>query len=142
MAEPLNYNLSLSLRKAGFNEPCDMYYGLGHEKNDYKRLQYFKKHSIEGNEIATDDNLFPIKKRNSDLAVPVAPTIQDVVDWLYKEHRLWLSVDINLFNNTFECKLKTKKQGLLYKKGEFENSYNAYEHGITYCIDIISGSDE
>jgi hypothetical protein len=65
----------------------------------------------------------------------VAPTISDVVMWLYKEHGIWISVfstdDVTMFSYKISC-----RQGHNYSPN-FNSPTEAYEAAIVYTLNNL-----
>jgi len=77
-----------------------------------------------------------------------APSISEVVMWLYKKHGIWISVYImdkwlpngNDREQLFDYSLKQMKLGLIdipKKPEEFNSPTEAYEAAIKYSLDKI-----
>ena len=70
-----------------------------------------------------------------------APTIGEVVDWLFEEHLLWISVDYNPENGQyFYCirrklyRLKLNNKTIYYNH---DSLIELYEAAITYCLNKL-----
>ena len=64
-----------------------------------------------------------------------APTIADVVMWLYENHGIWISV-IMTYPETFEYSIvkldSTKELAIIHQ--QLKSPIEAYEAGINYCL--------
>ena len=76
-----------------------------------------------------------------------APTVAEVVMWLYEKHGIWISIDIR--GDYFKLKIINKKSpigdGYLSDcNGKLLNSpTEAYEAAITYCLEnLIQGGNK
>lgn len=74
MNTPVNFELAKLLSKKGYNEPtldAYVYRGIEHQDSSYKGI-------LTKNKLICDIS---------------APTIADVVMWLYEKHGIWITVD-------------------------------------------------
>ncbi len=117
MTQPVNFKLAKFLKQKGFNKPTIMAYEYRfaeHESSNYKGMLT--------NKILQCDIL--------------APTISEVVEWLYEKYDLWLWVEQKHTTNKFEWICKYKHKGL-YKDFEislYDTHTEAFEKGIKYVI--------
>ena len=127
MNTPVNFEIAKLLKEKGFNEMCRQFWGYD---------------STEEENILIGENspTFINNRRNDDIA---APTIAEVVMWLYEKHGLWISVGIDtIFNKGKFCILLYKNRGLSLEHFPIENDkfspYNspkeAYEAAIEYTL--------
>jgi hypothetical protein len=108
---PVNFELAKLLKEKGFDKKVRMHY--------------------ESNGNRFFDNI-PCNFNNVEL-ICSAPTIAEVVMWLYEKHGIWVSVlpteDITMFS----YKIKSKF-GLLNNSQNFNSPTEAYEAAIEYCL--------
>jgi hypothetical protein len=155
MNTPVNFKLAKLLKEKGYNEPCVMKYSLGLEKDNYTQLQYHLDYSCTYIKIPIQDNFFALKLSNEDHShAPSAPTISDVLSWLYDKHKIWVSVDFAIkssVGNGFGSKISQRNNNVLVIPKSifddrnfssmdlhFEASYKspteAYESSIEYIL--------
>lgn len=86
----INFELAKLLKEKGFNEPCDNHYsqalfeGTNPDWEGVFPKYYVFKHS---------NYYYNSKPNNNDLWFECsAPTIAHVLDWLYKEHGIWVFI--------------------------------------------------
>ena len=81
MNKEVNFETAKLLKEKEFDEPCTYYY----------ELEYA--HLYPENTIHTWDPRFKTKFKNSyQWEKAAAPTIADVVMWLYEKHGIWIGV--------------------------------------------------
>lgn len=116
MNTPVNFELAKLLSKKGYNEPtldAYVYRGIEHQDSSYKG-------------ILTKDKLI------CDIS---APTIADVVMWLYEKHKIWLSVKWE--DNAYRCTIQstTSRYRNVYNiLPNFSSPTKAYEAALLYTF--------
>ncbi len=91
-----------------------------------------------GGFIPIVDNFFPLKKRNSDHPhVPSAPTISEVVMWIYKNNGIWINVFQNYGFLTFSIMLNKNGDVINNIIKEFNLPSEAYEYAIYYVLNNL-----
>ena len=78
MNKPISYSLAKLLKEKEFDEPCIYRY----RKNELQSYTVIKEHKYNSQPISL-----------SDIS---APTVADVIMWLYKKHQIWISVNVNI----------------------------------------------
>ena len=72
-----------------------------------------------------------------------APTIAEVVMWLYEKHGIWISViDVSPSHILWEYQISKKEVGLIYSSGQYPTQHNyspteAYEAAIEYTLNNL-----
>ena len=71
-----------------------------------------------------------------------APTISDVVMWLYEEHKLWIYIiyEKGLFHNNIEDTTHTalfEEDCRVFNMCNYKTPTEAYEAAIKYCLENI-----
>ena len=129
MNKEVNFKIAKLLKEKGFNEEVRDYYG---EKDGvFYHSQYYR------------DNISINEKHKGFVT---APTIAEVVMWLYEKHGIWISVDIGMTG--FYGHYKVNPQNTLpsnLKQGWANDQDNpaksiteAYEAAIKYVLkDLI-----
>ena len=64
-----------------------------------------------------------------------APTVADVVMWLYKNHKIWISVDPEIDTNTWFHTITHGKSITAF--GNYSGPIEAYEKGIEHILNDI-----
>ena len=78
MQEQLNLEIAKLLDKKGFNEPCRyLRIGVSYSIRNQKKGQLFEKRVVS---MLKPANMF------------LAPTLTEVVMWLYKKHKIWIRI--------------------------------------------------
>ena len=108
MNTPVSFPLAKVLKEKGFDEVSQKWY------------------SVEGGCYFIDEF------NNNRGFVPTyeceAPTISDVVMWLYKNHKIWISVDPENDTNTWFHTITHGKSTTVF--GNYSSLTEAYEAGI------------
>ena len=67
-----------------------------------------------------------------------APTIVEVIMWLYEKHGIWISVEQNIYENKFDYLITQRKANSWYVKSNDELVFNspteAYEAAIEFTL--------
>ena len=122
MNTPVSLEIAKLLKEKGFNEEVRDYY----EEKDgtFYYSQYFR------------DNISINEKHNGFVT---APTIAEVVMWLYEKHGIWINVtsDYNRFR-TWQYRITNRnkmigKDGIIYNEG-FNSPTKAYSQAIEYTL--------
>lgn len=126
----VNFEIAKLLRDKEYNLPCNYFYSDG----EYTQAAYFRNHN------------------DSSVHVFTAPTISDVIMWLYEKHGIWIMVtynpehknwdynydNINWTKEEFDNKLKKDIEGFLESvlnpKPKFNSPIEAYEAAIEYVL--------
>lgn len=118
MNTTVNFEIAKLLKKKGFNEEVRDYY----EEKDgtFYHSQYFR------------DNI-SINEKHKEFVV--APTIAEVIMWLYEKHGIWISVDWTVFfkEKVWVYSIRQKNQSSKLKS-LFNSPTEAYEAGINYTL--------
>lgn len=113
MNEIVNFELAKLLKEKGFNQKVFSYY---HNKKPYKIY-----------------SSLPFLNWNTNQTLISAPTIADVVMWLYKEKDIWIEVRRSYLLNQFVAVTKNPRVELSSKDKPGE----AYEEAIKYCLENL-----
>ncbi len=148
MNTPVNFELAKLLKEKGFDKRTTANWWIlakDHSENYKKCLPYdeskifFAANETKYSDIVDIDG----EKYHNAYHVLSAPTISDVVMWLYEKHGIWISVGIDtVFNKGKFCILLYKNRGLSLEHFPIENDkfspYNspkeAYEAAIEYTL--------
>ena len=119
MNTPVNSKIAKLLKEKKFNEPC---------------LSYWKDLNLEGHRFKDWNNETigdsPMHKRNA--GYYSAPTIAQVVMWLYKKHGIWIAVVRFKDHSSDNNEKPTFRHNFLFK--EYNSPTEAYETGIEYAL--------
>lgn len=131
MNTPVNFELAKLLKEKGFKEKCNGYW--------YESI-------IQGKQSL---NITYPRTRFEDWYTGeiLAPTIAEVVMWLYEKHGIWINVSITIQKEYFyNCADITGKKdptknnypSVISKSGNYYNSpTEAYEAGIKYTLNNL-----
>jgi len=130
MNTPLSLEIAKLLKEKGFNKPCLSYYS-------YLNIYTVELRDWNNQTIGDTD----IHERNA--GYYSAPTIAEVVMWLYEKYGIWISVvDVNPEQSSWEYQISKKGVGLKYSSGQYPAKYDvspteAYEAAITYTLNNL-----
>jgi hypothetical protein len=127
MNTPLNFELSKLLKGKGFDSKCSHYYidDFQNFKHDGKLYKTGLPNDIE------NENILQFVKRTKQPHLCNAPTISQVVMWLYDKYDIWISVDSDA-DKTFYHTISFDhhiSEGLNYN-----TPTEAYEAAIEYTL--------
>ena len=127
MNTPVSFPIAKLLKEKEFNLKVITFY-------DYERLStpFDKQRQLDGL-----INYNPINWNSTKNHYTSAPTIADVVMWLYKNHKIWISADPdNDINNTWFHTISHGTSTTIF--GNYSSLTEAYEAGIEdVLINII-----
>jgi hypothetical protein len=134
MNNPVSFEISKLLKEKGFDEPCSHAY-----KEVESPILYMHQDKKYNNSFKKEWQNTVRKNSHMDNAVInrySAPTIAEVIMWLYETHEIWISVDRHF------DKFISKNNGVLItfygnRKSYFDTPTEAYEAAIEYCLTKI-----
>ena len=124
------------LKEKGFDEPCP---------HSYKELdspvlyahqdkKYNNSHKKEWQNTVRRNS----KMNNAVINIYSAPTIAEVVMWLYEKHGIWIvsSYELNIETHKKEWFWIAIKDGeeIAYQYVDFNSPTEAYSAGVEYCL--------
>lgn len=116
MNTPVSFEISKLLKEKEFDEPCYYYY-------------YNDKLNVSSKDNWNNFNGYS------------APTIAEVVMWLYEKHGIWVSVDNLIDGNFYFSHRDAKASNYASRKGCNEYGYKtpveAYEAVIEYTLENL-----
>jgi hypothetical protein len=119
MNTPVNFEIAKLLKEKGFDERP-------------------KSYNEDGKLVAVS---LTIRRFNPEKIYYPAPTISEVIDWMYEKHGIWISVfemeRSEDWSNYFDYSIKQKKINgvdISKKLEEFNNPTEAYEAAILYTL--------
>lgn len=127
MNTPVSFKLAKLLKEERFNEPIKQRYFIA-ENIDSDRSPFLQKECALYNWNNYDD---------FSTSYYSAPTIAEVIMWLYEKHGIWIEVrKVNY--SRFDYKIINGTESLMYVKTHLYNSLlsptEAYEAAIEYCL--------
>jgi hypothetical protein len=136
MNTPISFEIAKLLKEKGFDEPCLNFYtnprckmfGIDEHNRYYPIKNKAKKLWTSGNAATLDSK-----------HVYYAPTIAEVVMWLYEKHGIWVEVRKHTRNGLrcFSPYIDNKP----VREDVFFNDYDlpteAYEAAIKYCLENL-----
>lgn len=136
MITPINFELAKLLKEKGFDKECKNFWveTLEHELDIPRSgVEVFPK--IEPRIL----NHKPIEDYH--LTHCVAPTIAEVIMWLYEKHGIWITVWTEYNNgNMFSYAVSHKRNIVRHHStnfDEFNSPTEAYEAGIEYTLNDL-----
>ena len=100
MTTPITFELAKLLKEKEFDKPTYSFYVI--DESEYGEISEFITNPNDNYPALDDNSLFD--------TLASAPTIAEVVMWLYEKHGIWISVDWMTrkkpFNSGFYCHLR------------------------------------
>ena len=126
MTQPVSFPLAKLLKEKGFDILTYNYY----EEEDY----YYKEELITSKGALLENEDWPYNVFSKQLN---APTIAEVVMWLYEKHGIWITVT-SISQESWQCHMTKKGDSLgnCYLE-DFYTPTEAYEAGIEYALNNI-----
>lgn len=121
MNTPVSFPIAKLLKEKGFYEPC--------------LKCYLEDGSVQ---ISSGDEGDFDNYNHNQWDNYSAPTIAEVVMWLYKNHGIWISVGVVPFEKyyTFECTI-SKFDGHIHQEGVFVTPTGAFKAAIQYTLNNL-----
>ena len=113
MNTPVSFEISKELKEKGFDGYCDKKYIAQCLWQSPNNREKYKNSEIH--------------KNSSDVA---APTIAEVVMWLYQNHGIWISVEKNSFIGGSESSFISN----VGRKKEYKSPTEAYSQAIEFTL--------
>ena len=127
MNTPVSFPIAKLLKAKGYDKKCYKYF----HSNFGKEYEYTLKGS--DGELCTNWNI----EKDYPQDFISAPTIAEVVMWLYEKHGIWIWVSIELgYNITFCWQLTGENMSSNYKPN-FKSPTEAYEGAIEYTLNNL-----
>lgn len=127
MNTPVSFPLAKLLKEKGFNLKVVNFF-------NYERLSLI---SDKDRQIEGLVNYNPINWNSIKNYYTSAPTISDVVMWLYEKHGIWIYPFRHDFNNEFYWHIDTPDEDEFTSDMNFNSPTEAYEAAIKYCLEKI-----
>ena len=121
MNTPVNFEIAKSLKEKGFDEECRYYYDTEFKE----RTWHIEYEPFRNSEIETGYG----KKKYPMIS---APTIAEVVMWLYKKRGIWISVDPENDTDTWFFTISYNNSETIF--GNYSTPTEAYEAAIEYAL--------
>jgi hypothetical protein len=131
MNTPVSFELAKLLKEKGFNLKVINFY-------DYERLStpFDKQRQVDGL-----INYNPINWNSNKVHYTSAPTIAEVVMWLYEKHEIWIGVICDVGNDLlFTFKIYSTKIGeerCIVNGNMYESLTEAHEAAIKYTLNNL-----
>ncbi len=142
MNTPVNFELAKLLKEKGYEEECKHYYEHALTESYHEHDGHSGPFGWEKDEINYQSG-FHINNSNYDSSNTAwflcsAPTIAEVVMWLYEKHDIWIWVrpykdhgdDVN---DPIQAQMNIWKDGFTISK-EYNSPAEAYEAAIDSCL--------
>lgn len=143
MNTPVSFELAKLLKEKGFDKECFDAYNLHGMKFSNGWLEYLSDNNIE----------IPFSNKALKHHDVLAPTIADVVMWLYEKHGIWVQVTVNTIwvgrnkepqakynSETVSKNRNLKVRSLITTKVSmepFDSPTEAYEAAILHCLNNL-----
>lgn len=132
MNTPISFKLAKRLKEKGFDKICSNFYtnprckmfGIDEHGRYYRIKNKAKKLWISGHAAALDSK-----------HVYYAPTISEVVMWLYEKHGVWIWAE--KYENESKFVPQIPKADLQKVLGFYKSPTEAYEAAIEYILDNL-----
>lgn len=138
MNTPVSFPLAKLLKEKGFDVPTNKYHEHAltskkdSETNDYTGAFGWKKGETNLQDGYCKNNHGMSDFSNENWYMCSAPTISDVVMWLYKKYNIWISVDPEIDTNTWFHTITHGKSISAF--GNYSSPIEAYEKGIEHIL--------
>ena len=144
MNTPVKFELAKLLKEKGFDIPTQRYYEHAltskkdSETNDYTGSFGWKKGETNLQSGYFKNNCGMADLSNENWYMCSAPTIAEVVVWLYEKHNIWISVDPENDKDTWFHTISYNKSETIFGNYNTYNSYTeAYEAAIEYTLNNL-----
>ena len=144
MNTPVKFELAKLLKDKGFDMLTKKYYEhaltsqIDEETNDYVGTFGWKKGETNIQSYNFINNHPNVDLSNENWYMCSAPTVAEVVMWLYEKHNIWISVDPENDKDTWFHTISYNKSETIF--GNY-NTYNspteAYEAAIEYTLNNL-----
>ena len=144
MNTPVKFELAKLLKDKGFDMLTKKYYEhaltsqIDEETNDYVGTFGWKKGETNIQSYNFINNYPNVDLSNENWYMCSAPTIAEVVVWLYEKHNIWISVDPENDKDTWFHTISYNKSETIFGNYNTYNSYTeAYEAAIEYTLNNL-----
>ena len=125
MNKPVNFEIAKLLKEKGFEQK---------EMLSYLLVPFWECTTLQAtSNLGYGDRIgfyIPNKTVN-------APTIAEVVMWLYEKHKIWIHCEICFDGNSFIPKITKVVENLYPFDTQFKSPTEAYEAAITYVLENL-----
>ena len=136
MNTPVNFELAKLLKEKGFNLKVNLKYAFC-EGGDIDGFKTVYSNAYENFNLEYPERKKFINKNKVDeLEEFSAPTIAEVVMWIYEKHGIWVSVNYGKGSQTWGyiiCENENKEN----RHFGFDKLNQAYEAAIEYCLNKL-----
>jgi hypothetical protein len=131
MNTTITFEIAKLLKDKGFDEKCSHYYidNFQNFKHDGKLYKTGLPNDWD------NDNILQFVKRTNQPHLCNAPTVAEVLMWLYEKHGIWICVDIDEDDGNIICAARGKK--VTYVDDNFNSPTEAYLKAITYVLNNL-----
>ena len=139
MNKEVNFEIAKLLQEKGFDEPCSHAY-----KEVESPVLYIHRDKKYNNSFKKEWQDSVRKNSHMDNAVIKrysAPTISEVVMWLYEKHGIWIVVQLDLvgrwYYDTYTIQDNIPNHNTTKKVERFNSPTEAYEAAIKYVLEKL-----
>ena len=147
MNTPVKFELAKLLKDKGFDMLTKKYYEhaltsqIDEETNDYVGTFGWKKGETNIQSYNFINNHPNVDLSNENWYMCSAPTIAEVVMWLYEKHEIWIIssyelAEDNITKEWFWIAIKDGEE-VAFNYGGYTSPTEAYEAAITYCLNNL-----
>ena len=125
MNKPVNFEIAKLLKEKGFDSknPIAEYWNI--EEKQWLIEPWEDEYDSLHHEDSPDDFVFLCS----------APTLAEVVMWLYEKHKIWIHCEICFDGNSFIPKITKVVENLYPFDTQFKSPTEAYEAAIKYTLE-------
>ena len=129
MNNPISFETAKLLKEKGFDVPVRNYY-LQKEKGDHLHEGFEDEYWGDNKVVNWNKDIIGIKPFQGFIS---APTIAEVVMWLYEKHGIWIFAFS--YSRRWQWKIDSDSSTAEYSRGDgFNSPTEAYEAAIEYTL--------
>lgn len=134
MNKEINFELAKLLKEKGFDKPSYSFYVI--DESEYGEIGEIITNPNDNYPALDDNSLFD--------TLASAPTIAEVVMWLYEKHGIWVRVEPD-WDGDFWVQIKSReipdarigKWQVVTAFAPYKSPTEAYEKAIEYCLNKL-----
>lgn len=154
MNTPVSFEIAKLLKEKEYGEPVKMFYELALKSRKDKQDGYGGPFGYKKGELNLQDGFFVNNSNSSDVSnkswyLCAAPTIAEVVMWLYEKYGIWINANVSAFSiNTvtgegeifLDYTIYSPEGLYIHEEDEnkvFNSPTEAYEAAIKYTLNNL-----
>ena len=136
MNTPVSYSIAKLLKEKGFDKPTHSFYVI--DESEYGEIEEFITNPNDNYPTLDDNSLFD--------TLASAPTIAEVVMWLFESHNIWIYLTRDSVTNTFGPVINTETKSIYFNNQstvsrvtgqKYDPWYNKPENGYQKAIEYV-----